>query len=280
MADDGISNIVSGDSPEEIAPEVSPQKNFVLGRLESIVKRTAQFTRHTLETAEHYYHAYAPIELQFGVDRTLRAVGAPSRVAKRHAKAYLDNLFSFRYLSYQAIGGTASVLTKVGLSLTLLDDPGYVNQLQLVIAGAVGHTLVQWPLYLYLEHRKYGQSVKELNMEYWAWRSLEALVLNAPTYFIAAGQGSLVENFGGVTAGAISTSAIPGTPAKWFSNGIDSPVMHGIYRRLQIRKENGIPMDEKEVYHILKNGAITASTIIGDTVYNFTIKPVRNLLKS
>ena len=172
------------------------------------------------------------------------------------------------------------MLTKVALSLTLLDEPGYANQLQLVIAGAVGHTLIQWPVYILLESKKYGQSIKELNMEYLAWRSLEALVLNAPTYFIAAGQGSLVGNFGGVTVGAISTSAIPGSPAKWFSNGIDSPVIHGIYRRLQIRKEKEIPMDGKEVYHILKNGTITAGIIIRDGVYNFAIKPVKSLLKS
>ena len=202
------------------------------------------------------------------------SIASPVSNGLKYAKKYVDNFASSRYLMYQLIGGSASIGTKILLPLSgILDDGGYLNQVELMGAAAFGHTIAQFPAYLFLEHRKYGQPINELAREYWAWRGLEAFVLNAPAYFMSAGQATLVEGKVGVIVGALSTSFIG--PGKIFSGWLDAPIMHAIYRRLQLRKEQGIHTDGKEVYFIIRNGITTAATTIASGLYNHAIKLVK-----
>lgn len=265
---------------EEISDIVSSQNNSksrVAFSLELIINSIAGPPKTALASAKSSWKKNAPVGLQLEAQFALNTITSPSRVASKYVKNYLDNFVSPRYFVYQLIGGCASVGTKVLLpSLGIFDDAGYWNQLWLTVAASVGHTAIQLPAYLILEHRKYGQPMKELCLEYGAWRSLEALILNAPVYFISAGQANIVEHKFGIIGGAVSTSFI--SPGKIFNGWLGIPIMQAIYRRLQIRKEQGIHTDGKEVYYIIRNGVTTAANTISGGVYNHAVRPANSYI--
>ncbi len=184
------------------------------------------------------------------------------RAASWRVKTYYDNFLSARFFGYQLIGGVGSVAVKLLLpQFGVLDNSDYLNALALQTAGAGGHFLLQFPAYVYFESRHYGQPISSAIREYLAWRTLE-LILN-PGRYLDALQANQTSGLFGDSLGAAATS-LPISLGQ-LGSLTTTPMIQGLYRRLQLRKEDGIPTDHLEVYRIVASGLSSLSQSAGRT---------------
>ncbi len=192
-----------------------------------------------------------------------RLFGVLVRAASWRVKTYYDNFLSARFFGYQLIGGTGSIAIKLLLpQLGVLDNSDYMHALALQTAGAGGHFLLQFPAYVYFESRHYGQPISSVVREYLAWRTLE-LIFN-PGRYLDAFQANQTSGLFGDSFSAAATS-LPISLGQ-LGSLTTAPLIQGLYRRLQLKKENGIPTDHLEVYRIAVNGLESLAQSAGRTV--------------
>ena len=162
--------------------------------------------------------------------------------------AYYDNFLSKRFLGYQLIGWAGAISVKFLLpTFGILDDTGYGGALLLQLASAGGNFALQFPAYVCLEHRRYGQPIGSAMREFLAWRIPE-IILGPGRYFDAF-QANQTSGVLGDSVSAAATS-LP-LSLGYFASYATAPITQGIYRRLQLRKEQGIQTGARDVFRIV-----------------------------
>src|SRR3989338_6467172 len=253
------------------------KENEKSGCLELILSKTRNLVSGVRKRAENAWYNL-PIDWQMRISTDARTAAAPAAYLGRGLRTYYDNLASSRFLMYQFIGGIGTVGVKLVLPrLGILDDGSFSQHLQLQVLATAGQVAVQMPAYVVLEGKKYGQSILHAAREYLSWRSLEIL-LSLPGYLVNAGQATGAGYFVGPELGAASTS-LPFSTGSIFKVW-HIPVFHGIYIRLQIRKEAGEQIKWHEVFTILEHGAVNAASLLKETCQKYVAGAAATALKT
>lgn len=194
-----------------------------------------------------------------------------------------DNLFSKRYLGYQILGGAAGIGSKILLPAAgVFDDGGYMDNLYLQFSSGGSAIAIQTILYPILESKRYGQSYWGAFRELYTLRAPE-LITSVGASFLNAGQAtgvgaglSTTLNFNDLfskIAGAVSTSIPFANAGGWLTSG-PGALAHATYRRLQLRKEQGVFSDEIGVYtnliHEIKQGLSESVRSLASTMERHT----------